>query len=140
MRMRQVEQRARPPQTLECGMPKRRLGLEHAQALRHADRPALDVGELDQAATAFAQAAQTAGGKRHHEQPGVAVEQIIADVVDHHLVVRRADMALRKVLDAPIGVVAGIDDGPRSLIKTEHRDRGQQHGRREQEGGSQPEP
>ena len=116
------------------------VGLKHAEALRHADGPAFDVGELDQAAAAFAQAAQAAGCKRHHEQSGVAVEQIIADVVDHHLVVRRADMAPRQVLDAPIGVVAGVDDGASALIETEHRDSGQQHRCRQQEGGGHPEP
>jgi len=53
IRMRQVEQRARPPQTLAWGTLLRRLAFEHAQPPRHPHRPAVAVGQADHAAAAF---------------------------------------------------------------------------------------
>jgi hypothetical protein len=129
--MRQVEQRARPPQTLACGTLLRRL--EHAQSLGHADRAAVAIGQADHAATAFVQRPRRAGQHDDDDQAEIARDEIGDDVVEHILLCWRPQIALRQVARLPACFLAQSDDGAPALVEAEQRQRWNQHGGREQE-------
>ncbi len=100
-------------------------GLEHAEALGHADRAAVAVGEVDHAAAALVDGADTLGQQRDADQAEIAEQEIIRDATECLRLRRRTELALN-VLRAPFGVVVFDDHAP-ALIETQHRERRNQH-------------
>ncbi len=125
-RMRQVEQRARPPQTLACGTLLRRLASSTLRPFGHPNRPAIAVGQGDHAAPALVQRADAPRQQHKSEQAEIADQEIILDAVQIRPVGWRADLARRKILRPPFGAVA-VDDASSALIETEHGQRRNQH-------------
>ena len=68
------------------------------------------------------------------DQPEIADQEVIGDVLQHALFSRRADMLGREVLGLPLGVRTGFGDTPSRLIKAEQGQRRHQHRCRQQEG------
>ncbi len=95
-------------------------GLEHAEALGHADRAAVAVGEVDHAAAALVDGADAPRQQRDADQAEIAEQEIIRDAIEHLRLFRRADLGRVKVFRAPFGVVV-FDDHAAALIETQHR-------------------
>src|SRR5712672_2482632 len=99
---------------------------EHAEALRHANRPAIAIGERDHAAAALVQRACAPCQQDKAEQAKISDQEILLDALQHGLFNRRADLTRRKVLRPPFDTVA-VDDASSALIEAEHGQRWNQH-------------
>src|SRR5260370_36097435 len=75
--------------------------LEHAEALRHANRPAVAVGERDHAAAALVQRARAPYQQDKAEQAKISDQEILLDALQHGLVNRRTDLASGKTFRPP---------------------------------------
>src|SRR5712671_6262608 len=93
-------------------------GFEHAEALRHANRPAIAIGERDHAAAALVQRARAPCQQDKAEQAEISDQEILLDARQHGLFDRRADLARRKILRPPFDTVA-VDDASSALIEAE---------------------
>ena len=105
--------------------------LEHAEALRHANRPAIAVGKSDHAAAALVQRARAPCQQDKAEQAEIADQEILLDALQHGLFNRRADLTRRKILRPPFDAIA-VEDASSALIETQHGQRRNQHRCREQ--------
>ena len=106
-------------------------GLEHAEALRYPDRPAVAVGEIDHAAAALVDGADASCQQGDADQAEIADQEIIRDPIEHLRLIPRADLAWRQVFRPPFDAVV-IDDDASALIESQHGKRRNQHGRSEQ--------
>src|SRR5229473_1460608 len=105
--------------------------LEHAEALGHANRPAIAIGERDHAAATLVQRARAPCQQDEAEQAKISDQEILLDALQHGLLKRRADLARRKILRPPFDAIA-VDDASSGLIETQHGQRRNQHHRRKQ--------
>ncbi|MEY9711467.1 hypothetical protein ABIF03_003609 [Bradyrhizobium elkanii] len=108
---------------------------QHAQSLRHPERAAVAVGQCNHAAAAFQQRQRTRAARQQHkaEQAEIADRQVIRDLLERGPLRRGAELLYRELLAPPVGVLIVGDRGAAALIDAEHRQRRDQHGRREQE-------
>ena len=132
MRMRQVEQRARPPQTLAWGTLLRRLASSTLRPSGNAHGAAVAIGEVDHAAAALIDGAGALGQQRDADQSEIADQGVVGDAIEHRLLLARPDLALRQVFRPPFAAVV-VDDLSSALIKAQHGERRNQYGRRQQE-------
>jgi len=126
MRMRQVEQRARPPHTLACGTLLRRLASSTLNP--SAPEPSFRCHRTgDRAAAPFDEGARTSRQQDKTEQAEIADHHGAGDPVQDLLLRDRPDLALRKIVRPPVEVVAVGDDAATALIDTQERQRRNQH-------------
>ncbi len=107
--------------------------LEHAQALRHPDRPAVAIGQADHAAAALGDRTHASRRQSQADQAEIADQEIVDDVVEHVLLGRGADLVWRKVVGPPLQIVGVVHDAASALIDAEHGQRRNQHRGGEQE-------
>ena len=107
-------------------------GLEHAEAFRHPNRPAVAIGQSDHAVAAFVKRAHAAADQGKTDQAEIADQEIIGDAVEHALLGRRADLLTREIFGSPLGIAAFRDDRSSALIEAQHRQRRDQHRRGQQ--------
>ena len=107
-------------------------GFQHAEALGHPDRAAVAVGQVDHAAAALIDGAGALGQQRDAEQSEIADQGVVGDAIEHRLLLPRPDLALRQVFRPPFPAVV-VNDLSSALIETQHGERRNQHGRRQQE-------
>ena len=129
MRMRQVEQRARPPQTLACGHVVAQACLEHAQALRHPDRAAVAIGQVDHAAAALVAGRARRLRQQHDDRAGRDSRsgnnrrcRPACPAGPRVPTCARVRFSARHSLLVAVGC-----DGSPALIEAEHRQRRNQH-------------
>ena len=108
-------------------------GLEHAEALARADRPAVAVGQGDGADTALEKHAGAARQQHKPDQAEIADQEIIGDVFQRRLLGRRPDVPRRKVVFPPHRIFAEGCDASSALVEAEQRQRRDQHRGSEQE-------
>ena len=133
-RIRQVEQRARPPHTLACGHVVAQARFQHAEAFRHPNRAAIAIGQIDHAGAALGDRARAACQQHQSDQAEIADQEIIGDVIQHLLLGRRCRPAARERFCARHSASVAVgDDGSAALIKPQQRQRRNQHRRGEQE-------
>src|SRR5882757_6686569 len=102
-RMRQVEQRARPPHTLACGTLLRRLASSTLRPFGTPDYPAIAIGQADHAAPPLVQRAGALCQQHTSDQGEITDQEVILDGAQYGLLGRRADLIARKILRPPFG-------------------------------------
>jgi hypothetical protein len=113
--------------------------LEHAQPPRHADGPAVAVGQADHAAAALVDGASASREQDQAEQAEIADDHAAGDTFEHLLLRRGTNLSLRQILYPPVGVVVVGHHAAPALIDSEHRQRWDQYGGGEQERCRAPE-
>src|SRR5260370_39126834 len=83
--------------------------LEHAEALRHANRPAVAVGERDHAAAALVQRARAPCQQDKAEQAKISDQEILLDALQHGWFNPRADSPRREMIRPPVNAVAVVN-------------------------------
>src|SRR5882724_6298240 len=73
-------------------------GLEHAETLRHPDRPAIAVGQVDHAAAALMEGARALCQQGNDQEAEIADQEIIGDVVQDSLFGRCACLGWFEIL------------------------------------------
>src|SRR6202008_490669 len=77
-------------------------GFEHAQAFRHANRPAVAVRQIDHAAAAIMQGAHVATAQNKSDQAHISNHKIIDDAVDYLLLRSGPALTWREIFRFPL--------------------------------------
>jgi hypothetical protein len=101
--------------------------LEHAEAFRHAHRPAVAIRQDNHAMTALVQRAHAAPDQGQSDQAEIADQEIIGDAVKYTLLGWRADVLPGEIFGFPLRIAAFLNHHPPALIEAEHRQRRDQH-------------
>ena len=106
-------------------------GFQHAQTLRHVHLP-IRVRNREHTASALAQRAYAARGEHHSNRRGISDWEVQQrDVVDRSAFRRGQRL---QISGAPLRLLGELDDFTRALVRTDHRQRRQQHRDRQQDG------
>src|SRR5712671_1367541 len=107
-------------------------GFEHAQAFRHANRPAVAVRQIDHAAAALIQRAHAASDQNKSDQADISNQKIIYDAVDDALLRSGPDLTSGEILRSPLRGATVMHDPSSALIEAEHGKRRNEHRCRQQ--------
>jgi len=95
-------------------------GFEHTQALRHANRPAVAIRQINHAAAALFQCAYAARDQSNSDQAGISNQEIIDDAVDDVLLRSGPDLTFGEIIHFPLRGAAVMYDPSAALIEAEH--------------------
>ena len=109
-----------------------KAGFEHAQAFRHANRPAVAVRQVDHAAAALIQRAHAARDQNKSDQADISNQKIIDDAVDDALLRSGPDLTSGEIIRFPLRGAAVMHDPSSALIEAEHGKRRNEYRRGQQ--------